>query len=204
MIHKPNHKSVLQTWHVAQLYMCYDVCLFWQLTVSLNWGSGWCKPHSSVFQDRSRMFDSLNMHSLESSLIDIMRAEQDPMKGKILSPSPFTFRGYGEASVFGLSGPRLTGRNPDVVRWLSAGKWQAHLPPVLCCFLHTPAYFLPAESLILLPPAAHLHDLPALILLLLNLYSTQSRAKRARPRSCAVNMLRDYFFSTTSISITPC
>lgn len=27
------------------------------------------------------MYDSLNMHSLESSLIDIMRAEQDPMKG---------------------------------------------------------------------------------------------------------------------------
>ncbi|XP_017278986.1 cytoplasmic polyadenylation element-binding protein 2 isoform X3 [Kryptolebias marmoratus] len=31
-------------------------------------------------QDRSRMYDSLNMHSLESSLIDIMRVEQDPMK----------------------------------------------------------------------------------------------------------------------------
>lgn len=28
------------------------------------------------------MYDSLNMHSLESSLIDIMRAEQDPMKSK--------------------------------------------------------------------------------------------------------------------------
>ncbi|XP_052450787.1 cytoplasmic polyadenylation element-binding protein 2 isoform X4 [Carassius gibelio] len=33
-------------------------------------------------QDRSRMYDSLNMHSLESSLIDIMRAEQDPLKGR--------------------------------------------------------------------------------------------------------------------------
>ncbi|KAM4548253.1 cytoplasmic polyadenylation element-binding protein 2 isoform 2-T2 [Odontesthes bonariensis] len=33
-------------------------------------------------QDRSRMYDSLNMHSLESSLIDIMRAEQDPMKAR--------------------------------------------------------------------------------------------------------------------------
>ncbi|KAG7277507.1 hypothetical protein CRUP_030669 [Coryphaenoides rupestris] len=33
-------------------------------------------------QDRSRMLDSLNMHSLESSLIDIMRAEHDPMKGR--------------------------------------------------------------------------------------------------------------------------
>ncbi|XP_029905352.1 cytoplasmic polyadenylation element-binding protein 2 isoform X3 [Myripristis murdjan] len=33
-------------------------------------------------QDRSRVYDSLNMHSLESSLIDIMRAEQDPMKAR--------------------------------------------------------------------------------------------------------------------------
>ncbi|XP_076134585.1 cytoplasmic polyadenylation element-binding protein 2 isoform X3 [Alosa pseudoharengus] len=33
-------------------------------------------------QDRPRMYDSLNMHSLESSLIDIMRAEQDPLKGR--------------------------------------------------------------------------------------------------------------------------
>ncbi|XP_026884706.2 cytoplasmic polyadenylation element-binding protein 2 isoform X4 [Electrophorus electricus] len=33
-------------------------------------------------QDRSRMYDSLNMHSLESSLIDIIRAEQDPLKGR--------------------------------------------------------------------------------------------------------------------------
>ncbi|KAM9796730.1 cytoplasmic polyadenylation element-binding protein 2 isoform X2 [Syngnathus typhle] len=33
-------------------------------------------------QDRSRLYESLNMHSLESSLIDIMRAEQDPLKGR--------------------------------------------------------------------------------------------------------------------------
>ncbi|XP_054916488.1 cytoplasmic polyadenylation element-binding protein 2 isoform X4 [Poeciliopsis prolifica] len=33
-------------------------------------------------QDRSRMYDSLNMHSLESSLINIMRVEQDPIKGR--------------------------------------------------------------------------------------------------------------------------
>ncbi|KAM6962938.1 cytoplasmic polyadenylation element-binding protein 2 isoform 2-T2 [Aplochiton taeniatus] len=39
-------------------------------------------------QDRSRMYDSLNMHSLESSLIDIMRAEQDPMKGRVGCPHP--------------------------------------------------------------------------------------------------------------------
>lgn len=37
------------------------------------------------------MYDSLNMHSLESSLIDIMRAEQDPMKGKL--GFPFLYRG---------------------------------------------------------------------------------------------------------------
>uniref|UniRef100_A0A674NLT7 Cytoplasmic polyadenylation element binding protein 2 n=1 Tax=Takifugu rubripes TaxID=31033 RepID=A0A674NLT7_TAKRU len=47
-------------------------------------------------QDRSRMYDSLNMHSLESSLIDIMRAEQDPMKSKLrLSFSP-----TGRSSLF--------------------------------------------------------------------------------------------------------
>ncbi|XP_056271059.1 cytoplasmic polyadenylation element-binding protein 2 isoform X2 [Pseudoliparis swirei] len=34
-------------------------------------------------QERSRMYESLNMHSLESSLIDIMRAEQDPLKGRV-------------------------------------------------------------------------------------------------------------------------
>ncbi|XP_076839798.1 cytoplasmic polyadenylation element-binding protein 2 isoform X2 [Brachyhypopomus gauderio] len=39
-------------------------------------------------QDRSRMFDSLNMHSLESSLIDIIRAEQDPLKGRMGCPHP--------------------------------------------------------------------------------------------------------------------
>ncbi|XP_074848610.1 cytoplasmic polyadenylation element-binding protein 2 isoform X6 [Carettochelys insculpta] len=33
-------------------------------------------------QDRNRMYDSLNMHSLENSLIDIMRAEHDPLKGR--------------------------------------------------------------------------------------------------------------------------
>uniref|UniRef100_A0A3Q2PFD6 Cytoplasmic polyadenylation element binding protein 2 n=1 Tax=Fundulus heteroclitus TaxID=8078 RepID=A0A3Q2PFD6_FUNHE len=42
--------------------------------------------HPLFFQERSRMYDSLNMHSLESSLIDIMRVEQDPMKGKMAIP----------------------------------------------------------------------------------------------------------------------
>ncbi|XP_072661587.1 cytoplasmic polyadenylation element-binding protein 2 isoform X12 [Canis lupus baileyi] len=60
------------------------------------WGSdslqdSWCTAAgtSRIDQDRSRMYDSLNMHSLENSLIDIMRAEHDPLKGQ-----PFaTWRG---------------------------------------------------------------------------------------------------------------
>ncbi|XP_026872886.2 cytoplasmic polyadenylation element-binding protein 4 isoform X1 [Electrophorus electricus] len=34
------------------------------------------------FQERSRSFDGFSMHSLENSLIDIMRAEQDSLKGR--------------------------------------------------------------------------------------------------------------------------
>ncbi|RXM34581.1 Cytoplasmic polyadenylation element-binding protein 2 [Acipenser ruthenus] len=41
-------------------------------------------------QDRTRMYDSLNMHSLENSLIDIMRAEHDPLKGRMGYPHPVT------------------------------------------------------------------------------------------------------------------
>ncbi|XP_068133673.1 cytoplasmic polyadenylation element-binding protein 2 isoform X2 [Hyperolius riggenbachi] len=41
-------------------------------------------------QDRSRMYDSLNMHSLENSLIEIMRAEHDPLKGRLNYPHPGT------------------------------------------------------------------------------------------------------------------
>ncbi|MEE6462465.1 hypothetical protein FKM82_001603 [Ascaphus truei] len=43
-----------------------------------------------VRMDRSRMYDSLNMHSLENSLIEIMRAEQDPLKGRLNYPHPGT------------------------------------------------------------------------------------------------------------------
>lgn len=59
------------------------------------------------------MYDSLNMHSLESSLIDIMRAEQDPMKGKEAAfPFASTARG-GEGGgqvrrVQGGDGPRCS------------------------------------------------------------------------------------------------
>lgn len=50
------------------------------LTFTLKLHRSYIFPFS-VFQDRSRMYDSLNMHSLENSLIDIMRAEHDPLKG---------------------------------------------------------------------------------------------------------------------------
>lgn len=37
-----------------------------------------CLPH---FQQERRPFEGFSMHSLENSLIDIMRAEQDSLKG---------------------------------------------------------------------------------------------------------------------------
>lgn len=45
------------------------------------------------------MYDSLNMHSLESSLIDIMRAEQDPMKGRVAFPFLSALQGQREVMV---------------------------------------------------------------------------------------------------------
>ncbi|XP_018607541.1 cytoplasmic polyadenylation element-binding protein 4b isoform X1 [Scleropages formosus] len=53
-------------------------------------------------QERTRSFDGFNMHSLENSLIDIMRAEQDSLKGRLGfthpggdSPLPINARNYG-------------------------------------------------------------------------------------------------------------
>ncbi|KAJ0003962.1 hypothetical protein NQD34_010176 [Periophthalmus magnuspinnatus] len=40
------------------------------------------------FQERTRSFDSFNMNPLESSLFDIMRAEQDSLKGRLGFPHP--------------------------------------------------------------------------------------------------------------------
>ncbi|KAK7926342.1 hypothetical protein WMY93_008652 [Mugilogobius chulae] len=40
------------------------------------------------FQERTRSFDTFNMNPLESSLIDIMRAEQDSLKGRLGFPHP--------------------------------------------------------------------------------------------------------------------
>uniref|UniRef100_UPI00398ED864 cytoplasmic polyadenylation element-binding protein 2-like isoform X4 n=1 Tax=Pristiophorus japonicus TaxID=55135 RepID=UPI00398ED864 len=39
-------------------------------------------PPAPELKDRTRLYDSLNMHSLENSLIDIMRAEHDPLKAR--------------------------------------------------------------------------------------------------------------------------
>lgn len=74
------------------------------------------------FQDRTRMYDSLNMHSLESSLIDIMRAEQDPMKGKLAFPFQSQFVGSE-------GGDRVRGGNPTSCREVTGP-----LLPELCCF----------------------------------------------------------------------
>ncbi|TRY81307.1 hypothetical protein DNTS_012137 [Danionella cerebrum] len=48
------------------------------------------------FQDRSRSFDGFSMHSLENSLIDIMRAEQDSLKGHSSLFPMEDERSYGE------------------------------------------------------------------------------------------------------------
>lgn len=87
------------------------------------------------------MYDSLNMHSLESSLIDIMRAEQDPMKGEEAAfPFPSTPSG-GE------------GRGGEVSLAVCR-QVTAPLLPELCCFSTDRLTSSPAESLILVPPAA--------------------------------------------------
>ncbi|KAM6439862.1 cytoplasmic polyadenylation element-binding protein 2 isoform 4-T4 [Liasis olivaceus] len=76
-----------------------QVVVFFPSTWSYR-GSGWEEQArvteqvwdlvQSRFQDRNRMYDTLNMHSLENSLIDIMRAEHDPLKGRLNYPHPGT------------------------------------------------------------------------------------------------------------------
>lgn len=83
------------------------------------------------------MYDSLNMHSLESSLIDIMRAEQDPMKGKIAFPFLSAFSGGGgqrEAIVFGEEA------------WPGAGKWRAQCSQICVVFPHTSLFSPPPRA----------------------------------------------------------
>nr|XP_028598992.1 cytoplasmic polyadenylation element-binding protein 2 isoform X2 [Podarcis muralis] len=82
-------------------------------------------------QDRNRMYDSLNMHSLENSLIDIMRAEHDPLKGRLNYPHPGTdnllmlnARSYGRrrgrSSLFPIDDGLLDDGHSDQVGMLNS------------------------------------------------------------------------------------
>lgn len=90
------------------------------------------------------MYDSLNMHSLESSLIDIMRAEQDPMKSKTAFPFLSTPLVGGGCYSWGdhVHPGDLTLREP-----LGAGRRQTPSPPKLRCFSTRQLIFSPAEEL---------------------------------------------------------
>ncbi|XP_056327757.1 cytoplasmic polyadenylation element-binding protein 4 isoform X1 [Danio aesculapii] len=57
------------------------------------------------FQERSRSFDGFSMHSLENSLIDIMRAEQDSLKARNYG------RRRGHSSLFPMEDERSYGED---------------------------------------------------------------------------------------------
>ncbi|XP_052470862.1 cytoplasmic polyadenylation element-binding protein 4 isoform X1 [Carassius gibelio] len=57
------------------------------------------------FQDRNRSFDGFSMHSLENSLIDIMRAEQDCLKARNYG------RRRGHSSLFPMDDERTYGED---------------------------------------------------------------------------------------------
>uniref|UniRef100_H0X4E3 Cytoplasmic polyadenylation element binding protein 2 n=1 Tax=Otolemur garnettii TaxID=30611 RepID=H0X4E3_OTOGA len=94
------------------------------------WGSdslqdSWCTAAgtSRIDQDRSRMYDSLNMHSLENSLIDIMRAEHDPLKGRLSYPHPGTdnlLMLNGRSSLFPIDDGLLDDGHSDQVGVLNS------------------------------------------------------------------------------------
>ncbi|XP_025242288.1 cytoplasmic polyadenylation element-binding protein 2 isoform X5 [Theropithecus gelada] len=76
-----------------------------------------------VRMDRSRMYDSLNMHSLENSLIDIMRAEHDPLKGRLSYPHPGTdnlLMLNGRSSLFPIDDGLLDDGHSDQVGVLNS------------------------------------------------------------------------------------
>uniref|UniRef100_H3CEF6 Cytoplasmic polyadenylation element binding protein 4a n=1 Tax=Tetraodon nigroviridis TaxID=99883 RepID=H3CEF6_TETNG len=92
------------------------------------------------FQERTRSFDSFSMHSLENSLIDIMRAEQDSLKGRYSfshqggdGPLPMNARSYGRrrghSSLFPMEDERTFGEDESGDQGL-AGLGSAH------CFPH--------------------------------------------------------------------
>ncbi|XP_054855095.1 cytoplasmic polyadenylation element-binding protein 2 isoform X3 [Eublepharis macularius] len=76
-----------------------------------------------VIMDRNRMYDSLNMHSLENSLIDIMRAEHDPLKGRLNYPHPGTdnlLMLNGRSSLFPIDDGLLDDGHTDQVGVLNS------------------------------------------------------------------------------------
>lgn len=86
------------------------------------------------------MYDSLNMHSLESSLIDIMRAEHDPMKGKMAFPFQPSFAGSeGGDHVRG-------GSNPTSCRVTQCREVTGPLLLELCCFSTHQLIFSPLRA----------------------------------------------------------
>ncbi|KAM4622210.1 cytoplasmic polyadenylation element-binding protein 4-like isoform 1-T2 [Polymixia lowei] len=91
-------------------------------------------------QERTRSFDGFSMHSLENSLIDIMRAEQDSLKGRYGfshqggdGPLPMNARSYGRrrghSSLFPMEDERSFGEEEPGDQGL-AGLGSAH------CFPH--------------------------------------------------------------------
>ncbi|XP_034149078.1 cytoplasmic polyadenylation element-binding protein 4b isoform X3 [Esox lucius] len=85
------------------------------------------------FQERNRSFDGFNMHSLENSLIDIMRAEQDTLKGhSSLFPMEDGFPDdeRGEQSLPGLGSPHgFPHQNGERVERYSRKVFVGGLPP---------------------------------------------------------------------------
>uniref|UniRef100_A0A673Y3D2 Cytoplasmic polyadenylation element binding protein 4 n=1 Tax=Salmo trutta TaxID=8032 RepID=A0A673Y3D2_SALTR len=85
------------------------------------------------FQERTRSFDGFNMHSLENSLIDIMRAEQDTLKvHSSLFPMEDGFPDdeRGEQSLPGLGSPHcFPHQNGERVERYSRKVFVGGLPP---------------------------------------------------------------------------
>ncbi|XP_057205445.1 cytoplasmic polyadenylation element-binding protein 4 isoform X2 [Triplophysa rosa] len=87
------------------------------------------------FQERSRSFDGFSMHSLENSLIDIMRAEQDSLKGHSSLFPMEDERNFGEdersdQSLSGLGSPHgFPHQNGERIERYSRKVFVGGLPP---------------------------------------------------------------------------
>uniref|UniRef100_A0A674MY08 Cytoplasmic polyadenylation element binding protein 4 n=1 Tax=Takifugu rubripes TaxID=31033 RepID=A0A674MY08_TAKRU len=84
------------------------------------------------FQERTRSFDSFNLNPLESSLIDIMRAEQDTLKGhSSLFPMEDGFPDdeRGDQGLIGLGSPHFAHQNGERIERYSRKVFVGGLPP---------------------------------------------------------------------------